>query len=336
MKRKIEDSEWTENFSTKYKRKYWFSKLTGKSVWEDPTTTDSTENKDNTFVDNTTKVLTRTHSDFITDLQSEYNELPNNNVSDKDGHERCPRLLETTDLHSLLARLRKEIAGVVSSIPTAEKPDFKIVFSLPNDDTAIITRAIQEEEILKTRLKVYDKSGVVDLPSFWDVWRRPDRKVASKILQSADPNEMKWQLQREESVNGKGKYQYKLATTFMPAYAKQIYTYFQAKRVLDPCSGWGDRMLGAAATADGGNVANYTGIERYIGFDPNRHLRLGYAKILELCGAEITSITKDSVSFSNNFEINTLPFEVGAKKLEVKSIISFQLSSILNTVNLKI
>ena len=31
-----ESSEWTEGFSSKYKRKYWFNNITGKSVWEDP------------------------------------------------------------------------------------------------------------------------------------------------------------------------------------------------------------------------------------------------------------------------------------------------------------
>jgi hypothetical protein len=27
---------WTEQFSAKYQRKYWFNKSTGKSVWENP------------------------------------------------------------------------------------------------------------------------------------------------------------------------------------------------------------------------------------------------------------------------------------------------------------
>ena len=35
------------------------------------------------------------------------------------------------------------------------------------------------------------------------------------------------------------------ATTFMPGYAKAVYEHFGAQAVLDPCAGWGDRMLGA-------------------------------------------------------------------------------------------
>jgi len=202
-------------------------------------------------------------------LQKEYQEtekeIPDhsNNI---DKVPRCPRLIESVNLTSLMAAIRKEMAEVVTvdeaqSLKEKALPPFKIVFSLPNDDTALITRAIQEDEILKTRLLVYsgtEKDGkprAQVLPSFWEMWSRPDRVLASQILSAADPHEMKWQMQREEAPGGggggggrKGKFQYKLATTFMPAYAKQIYTYFQAKRVLDPCAGWGDRLLGAAAT----------------------------------------------------------------------------------------
>ena len=43
MKRGREESEWTEGFSSKYKRKYWFNNVTGKSVWEDPHTSQTAE-----------------------------------------------------------------------------------------------------------------------------------------------------------------------------------------------------------------------------------------------------------------------------------------------------
>ena len=52
----------------------------------------------------------------------------------------------------------------------------------------------------------------------------------SLIALFADPNEAKWSYARE--------FRYKIATTFMPAYAKAIYEYFDAKVVLDPCAGW--------------------------------------------------------------------------------------------------
>ena len=220
-------------------------------------------------------------------LQKEHQEAEKE-VPDHDNNTdkvpRCPRLIDSVDLTSLLAALRKETAEVVAAEEPQEKslPPFKIVFSLANDNTALITRAIQEDEILKTRLLVYSGTDTKDgspraqiLPSFWEVWGRPDRTLSTQILSAADPHEMKWQMQKEESATltqnqtltqgkvkgkakGKGKFQYKLATTFMPAYAKQIYSYFQAKRVLDPCAGWGDRLLGAAATRTTHTAGRYS------------------------------------------------------------------------------
>lgn len=211
-------------------------------------------------VDNTALVSAQ-HIKLMEFLQKEYQEAEKE-IPDRNSNKvpRCPRLIESVNLTSLIAALRKEMAEVVTAeepqtLKEKSLPPFQTVFSLPNDDTALITRAIQEDEILKTRLLVYtgtEKDGkprAEVLPSFWEMWSRPDRILANQILSAADPHEMKWQMQREEASGGrKGKFQYKLATTFMPAYAKRIYTYFQAKRVLDPCAGWGDRLLGAAAT----------------------------------------------------------------------------------------
>jgi len=49
------------------------------------------------------------------------------------------------------------------------------------------------------------------------------------------------------------------ATMFRPILAKNIISYYKAKTVLDPCAGWGGRMLGAAAAG-----AYYTA------FEPNK------------------------------------------------------------------
>ena len=45
--------------------------------------------------------------------------------------------------------------------------------------------------------------------------------------------------------------------TFKPSIAKHIYKRFGASRVLDPCAGWGGRMLGAMAL----NLESYTGFD---------------------------------------------------------------------------
>ena len=71
-------------------------------------------------------------------------------------------------------------------------------------------------------------------------------------------------------------------------------------------SGWGDRLLGASATDC---------VRKYIGFDPNKCLRPGYAELLhESVGARVTSLSEDCVKFSNDFQVYSLPFEVGAPK----------------------
>jgi hypothetical protein len=202
----------------------------------------------------------------------------------------CPRLIQSIDLQQLLSKLRHEIAGKDAS----HEEDYLVVFRLPDEVTSAITRAIQEDQMLKTKLKVFRRNYVTDLPSFWDVWKtKPNlRKL---ILEARDPHEEKWSLSK--------KFGYKMATNFMPGYAKAIYEYFDRPAiVLDPCSGWGDRLLGAEVA----------GVEKYIGFDPNISLRPGYARIMSTCGHQPVSLTSSSLQFSNTFEIHSLPFEEGA------------------------
>lgn len=86
-----------------------------------------------------------------------------------------------------------------------------------------------------------------------------------------------------------------------------MYQYFGAEVVLDPCSGWGDRLLGASAARC---------VKSYTGFDPNRCLRPGYAELLrESVGARVTGLSDSSLRMSNRFQVHSLPFEVGAPRL---------------------
>ena len=127
--------------------------------------------------------------------------------------------------------------------------------------------------------------------------------LRQRISTSADPHEQKWQCMRE--------FHYKIATTFMPGYAKAIYDYFKAEIVLDPCAGWGDRMLGAASSAF---------VKRYIGFDPNVTLRPGYADTMKACGHRVKALSDYNMQFSNGFEIHSHPFEVGVLRVPTETI----------------
>ncbi len=80
------------------------------------------------------------------------------------------------------------------------------------------------------------------------------------------------------------------ANLFKPQLAKSIYNIFNANRVLDMCSGWGDRLLGAMATKS---------VERYLGFDPNKRLIPGYQRMMNM----FSGIN------GGDYEVHFIPFE---------------------------
>lgn len=59
-------------------------------------------------------------------------------------------------------------------------------------------------------------------------------------------------------------------TQFKISLAWWVFRRFRAAVVLDPCAGWGDRLIGAAAA----------GVRRYLGADPNVALRAGHEEIV--------------------------------------------------------
>ena len=265
----LESSEWIKCKSKKFGREYWFNKITGGSQWEEPS------------------------ADKIVDAVDPYVLMEDEKRIAKVEAPSFPWLLDSIDVESLITRLREENAFVQHT----DSSEYKILFSLPDEATSNITRAFQEDQILKTKLKLKRGNKIVDLPSFWEVWFR-ERELRDRITSSNDPNEEKWMCARD--------FGYKMATTFMPGYAKAIYNYFNAATVLDPCSGWGDRMLGAAVT---------NCVKTYVGFDPNINLRPGYVETLKACGHSLISFDRKKLQFSNGFTMIREPFEIGALSL---------------------
>lgn len=275
--------EWIEKMSTKYDAKYWFNSKTGQSVWEDPT-----GRKD---------IARAAPGPTIPAAAASFDALlaaeRMNGAVDAPGF---PWLINSVNIPQLIRRLQMENATKIEySDPSAE---FKAVFELKDEDTSHVNRAIQEAQMMKTRLKLRTDSGVKDVPSFWEVWNS-NPELSRRIKAATDPHEEKWKCMRP--------FGYKLATNFMPGYAKGLYEYFQAATVLDPCSGWGDRMLGAAVSRV---------VKKYVGFDPNKYLRPGYVDTMAACGFELSYMTDDRLKFSNGFEIRSQPFEKGALELE--------------------
>ena len=70
---------------------------------------------------------------------------------------------------------------------------------------------------------------------------------------------------------------------FKPTIAKYLYKQLNAQKVLDPCAGWGGRLLGAMAL----------GID-YIGFDTNQMLRPCYGKMMDALVPESEWVIKGS------------------------------------------
>lgn len=215
------DSKWTEHMSSKHNKKYWHNDSTGVTSWENPFIKRIEETEETTInqlvkIENKELIQKQAIDRIIKTLEQE-------TIAAAVYYPDCPRVINSIDLSVLVHRLRSE-----SPAKQSGEPEFEVIFTLAKDDLADITRAVQEDQILKTRLKLKKGNQVVDLPSFWDVWGK-DKALSERILSSPDPNEEKWKCRRD--------FGYKIATTFMPPYAKSVYEHFNAEAVLDPCAG---------------------------------------------------------------------------------------------------
>jgi hypothetical protein len=177
---------------------------------------------------------------------------------------------------------------------------YLVVFRLTDIQPADYVRAIQEIEMLKTKVMGHNKTsaGNITLASFYDLWYE-NSVLRKRIMHSQDPHEEKWRAA--------GQFKYKLATNFMPMYAKSILEHFNATSVLDPCAGWGDRMAGALSAGT---------VSKYVGFDPNINLRSGYKKIMHDFGKPVTYENGKSIIFDSVHAIHSECFEKGEELLQ--------------------
>ena len=90
-------------------------------------------------------------------------------------------------------------------------------------------------------------------------------------------------------------FNFKLAksTMYRPQMAKMVVTNLGAKRVLDPCAGWGGRMMGAVAAG-----------AEYVAFEPNTETYNGLLKLIEFLGiGDKVRIIKDSALEMDKYDI---------------------------------
>lgn len=93
-------------------------------------------------------------------------------------------------------------------------------------------------------------------------WKE-DEPFVRDVLRKAGRDYGKWNAKcLRESIYALAKE----ATQFKPSMAVAVMKELGAKRVLDFSAGWGDRMVGAIAS----------GVQEYLGFDPNEELKAGH------------------------------------------------------------
>lgn len=207
-----------------------------------------------------------------------------------------------------MEKLRKRIK--TDDVIKMDFAGYLTVFNITCIEPGDYVRAIQEPQMLQTRVSKYDtkRKVVTSLPSFSEKWHSCCNFRRS-LLNCKDVHEGKWELSH--------KYNYKLATNFMPMYARAIYDHFNAKRVLDSCAGWGDRLTGALCARS---------VQKYVGIDPNPYLRKGYTRILHDFGVSVDQEDNQSVQYSNAFKIHTTLFE-NSQSLLQDEVFDFALTS---------
>jgi 16S rRNA G966 N2-methylase RsmD len=137
-------------------------------------------------------------------------------------------------------------------------------------------------------------------PNFFDIENKDGNSF--KSLWKADKLEkvLRWNRKSHStpylSELRRGIYfNYKLAksTMYRPQMAKMVVTNLEAKRVLDPCAGWGGRMLGSVAAG-----------AEYVAFEPNTETYESLLKLIKFLGIEDkVRIIKDSALEMDKYDI---------------------------------
>jgi 16S rRNA G966 N2-methylase RsmD len=137
-------------------------------------------------------------------------------------------------------------------------------------------------------------------PNFFDIENKDGNSF--KSLWTADKLEkvLRWNRKSHStpylSELRRGIYfNYNLAksTMYRPQMAKMVVTNLGAKRVLDPCAGWGGRMLGTIAAG-----------AEYVAFEPNTETYEGLLNLSKFLGIQDkVRIIKDSALEMNKYDI---------------------------------
>jgi 16S rRNA G966 N2-methylase RsmD len=180
----------------------------------------------------------------------------------------------------------KDFRAVVWTDPTFKKDKYRDRhYSFENkegdyDNIDILVDYFNEEVRMKGKLNHEQYSPL-------DAWKNKDflHKIIKQFLDTNKTDNLTSFALRELVWASKLE-----CNSFKATLASSVYWHFNAKRILDISSGWGDRLLGA--------MAHYA--DRYLGFDPNIDLQHGYNAMKDM-------FLKDE--FKSAFEVRPTQFE---------------------------
>jgi 16S rRNA G966 N2-methylase RsmD len=125
--------------------------------------------------------------------------------------------------------------------------------------------------------------------SFKSLWKADNLKKVLKWNRKSHTTPYLSELKRGIYFN----FSLAKSTMFRPQLAKIVVSNLQAKRVLDPCAGWGGRMLGTVSAG-----------ATYVAFEPNTETYNGLVKLSKFLGIDDkVLIIKDSALQMDKYDI---------------------------------
>ena len=187
----------------------------------------------------------------------------------------------------LTIQLEPEIRGILSLIATEilKNPDIILIDKYNLDErkkdwnTLVKKNVIEENEIIKFDSRSRPGHKILDhyMSHFYDVKNYKGKSVSQLFTQenlekalltnlSMHTTPYKSEIRRMIIMtNGLSN-----VTKYRAIITKGIVEFFKAKRVFDPCAGWGGRMIGTLAAKS-----------EYVGCEPDKKTAIGLKNILE-------------------------------------------------------
>lgn len=178
-------------------------------------------------------------------------------ISDVLGRKNATRDMSDEEFEEQLPVLAEELAEV------SYLPDYSMTELV--DDWKKLCKYTNKEQFTSAITRPGVKLCEHFFPNFWDIENDKGQKFSDFWIPEKLIKVLRWNRSSHSTpylselkrgvyfCNGLTK-----STMYRPHMAKMICDYYQPKVVLDPCAGWGGRMLGAVASG-----------ARYIAFEPN-------------------------------------------------------------------